>query len=294
VIAFMFIGQGSALPWVGRDVLDDEAVAPLLEVASECSGIDVHRLLTVGGRELTRTEVEQPAMVAVCLGVHRMLERAGLAPDLVMGHSLGEVTAVAAAGGIGHESAVRIAALRGRLMAREATRHPGGLVRVTGDRDVCELALKDGRDAGSMGIAAHNGDNEWVLGGDEPAIARVIASGRATRLPIAGPWHTPAIAGAVGELRSALSSLSWAPLRAKFIANRDGSIAEDTRLIDLLVGQLIHPVLWVDMMRTAKEMGVTRYIAVGPGKTLRAIVHRNLGPHHPVEIIDCAKAVAAA
>jgi len=293
VIAFLFIGQGSALPWVSREVLTDDVVAPLVALASEATGVNIARLLTAGGRELARTEVEQPAMVAVCLGVHRMLVRAGLTPDIVMGHSLGEITAWAAAGAVEHEDAVRLAAIRGRLMAREAARHPGGMVRVIGDREVCEAALRRGREAGSLCITAHNGAEEWVLGGDERALASVLAAFPSTRVPITGPWHTPAIADAAGEFLEALAGLERRPLQARFIANRDGSLPEADAIPALLAGQLVHPVRWVDMIRTAVSADVRRFIAVGPGKTLRALVQRNLGSGQLVEIADSARSIAS-
>jgi [acyl-carrier-protein] S-malonyltransferase len=149
-----------------------------------------------------------------------------------------------------------------------------------------------GREVGSLCVTAHNGDEEWVLGGDETALARVVATCRATRLPIAGPWHTPALAGAVDEYRAALTALSLSPLRARVIANRDGSVPADDEVIELLVGQLVHPVSWVAMLRTAIARGSTRMLAVGPGKTLRALVQRTLGAHHRVDIIDSASAIA--
>ena len=294
MITFMFIGQGSPLPWVSREILTDRDVTPLLAHASELTGMNLAKLLTTGGRELARTDVEQPAMVAICLGVHRMLARAGVTPELVMGHSLGEVTAWAAAGAITHEDGVRLAAIRGRLMAREAERHPGGMVRIIGDRAACDSALRAGREVGSLCITAHNGDEEWIVGGDEAALARVIATHRATRVPIAGPWHTPAIAGALDELRTALAALPRRPLQARFIANRDGSVPTDDAIPELLAGQLVHPVAWVDMLRTAVSLGASRLLAVGPGKTLRALVQRTLGAHRRVDIVDSANAVALA
>jgi len=291
-LAFMFIGQGTPPPWVTRDVLGDRDVVPLIDVASEATGMDIARLLIAGGRELAKTEIEQPTIVAVCLGLCRMLARAGVAPGVVMGHSLGELTAWAAAGAISDEDAVRIAAVRGRLMAREAARSPGGLARLIGDRATCERAIAAGAAVGSMCIAAYNAEDEWALAGDEPALAAVIAQFRARRLPQTGAWHSPAMAGAVDELRAALGALPRQALRARFLANRDGSDADGETIPELLAGQLVRPVRWLEMVRTADALGVQRYIAVGPGKTLRGLIHRELGVARSVTIVDNVRSVA--
>jgi acyl transferase domain-containing protein len=267
-------------------------VASLVAIASAEAGADVAHLIAHGGRALGTTAIEQPAMVAVCLGLHRLLERRGVRPAFVMGHSLGELTAWAAAGGIAHEHAVAIAARRGRLMAREAARHPGGMLRLTGDRETCEAAIRLGSQVGSICVGAHNGDLEWAVSGDEAALALVQARFRASRLPVAGAWHSPAIAGAVDELRDALAALPRSPMRARAIANRDGSFAADADMPELLAGQLVRPVRWADMLRTALGAGARRFIAVGPGKTLRALIHLELGVGHRVEIADSVRAVA--
>ena len=293
MIASMFIGQGVELPWVDADVLAQPAVADLVALASEHAHVDIQRLLTRGGRDLARSEVVQPAMVAVCLGVHRLLEAAGVAPAVVAGHSLGELTAWAAAGGLTDRDAIALAALRGALMAREAARRPGGMVRLKGDRVLADRILADApRD--SLWLGAHNGPDEFALAGDEAAIAHVLARHPAVRLAVAGAWHCPVMAGAVDELATALADAPKAPLRAKLIANRDGSLATGAALPDLFVGQLTRPVQWVSVLTTLARLEPRRILAVGPGKTLRALVHRNLGVDRHVEMIDSMRAIEAA
>ncbi|MDB4952664.1 MAG: fabD2 [Myxococcales bacterium] len=291
MIAYLFIGQGVELPWVADDVLADPDVIALVTIASEATGCDIARLLVRGGRELSRSEILQPAMVAVCLGVERMLARAGVAPAIVLGHSLGEITAWAASGAITAEDAVTVAVIRGRLMAREAARHPGGMLRLTGDRETCERAIALGRQLGSICIGAHNGVDEWGLAGDEAALAHVLPQFRTLRLPVAGAWHSPAMAGALDEMTAAITALPRRPMTVRMISNRDGRFAADADLPALLAGQLVHPVQWVASLETLVAAGVRRYVAVGPGKMLRSLVHRNLGVEQHVDIIDSARAV---
>lgn len=293
VTALAFPGQGVELPWVSSDVLAAPEVAELLDVASGATGVDVPRVLRRGGRELARTDVLQPALVAVCLGLHRLLERAGVDAELVLGHSLGELTAWSAGGGIAARDAIAVAALRGRLMAREAARRPGGMLRVHGRRQACDRAVALGSGAGAIAIAAHNADDEWIVSGDAAAIARVAAAMPSTRLPVAGAWHSAAMAGAVDELRAALRDLPRQPLRARLITNRTGEIADDAQLPALLADQLTHPIAWVAALRTLAAAGAARIWVVGPGKILRNLIERTPGAHR-VEIIDSMAAIATA
>jgi [acyl-carrier-protein] S-malonyltransferase len=292
VIASLYIGQGVDLPWVDSDVLAQPVVRDYVALASEQVRCDVMKLLARGGRDLARAEIVQPAMVGVCLGVQRLLEQAGVVPSIVLGHSLGELTAWAAAGGIRDADAIALAATRGRLMAREAALHPGGMVRLKGDRAAAERAVADV--GGSLWLAAHNGPDEHALAGDEAALARVIASYPAVRLAIAGPWHCPAMAGAVDEFALAVAAVPQQPLRAQLIVNRDGSLANAATIAAQFVGQLVHPVQWMACATTLARLEPRRILAVGPGKTLRALVHKNLGVGRDVEMIDSMRAVEVA
>ena len=293
MIAFLFIGQGAELPWVAPDVIAHPRIVELVTIASEHCGHDVLHLLARGGRELAQTEVVQPAMVALGVGLTELLAEAGVHPDIVLGHSLGELTAWAAAGGVSAADAVKLAALRGRLMAREARRYPGGMLRVKGDREACDRALAIGSAVGVVALGAHNGPHEWVVAGDEAALARIAAEVPSARFPVVGAWHSPAMRGAAGELEAALRALPPAPLRARFVANFDGRFTDATDIAARLVGQLVHPVRWVDALATVIDAGARRLVAVGPGKMLRALVHENHGPRR-VEIVDSLGAVRAA
>lgn len=292
MIAALFIGQGVELPWVDADVLAEPVVRDHVALASEHAHCDVMRLLSRGGRDLARSEVAQPAMVAVCLGVHRLLERAGVTPSVVLGHSLGELTAWAAAGGLGDADAIALAATRGRLMAREAAAYPGGMVRLKGDGELAARVLAE--HPGALWLGAHNGPDEYALSGSDAVLARVLAQHPAVRLAVAGAWHCPAMAGAVDELAAAVAAVPKRPMHAQLIANRDGELATDTSLPELFVGQLVRPVQWVASLTTLARLEPRRLLAVGPGKTLRALVHRNLGVHVDVEMIDGMRAIEAA
>ncbi|HKE18940.1 MAG TPA: ACP S-malonyltransferase [Kofleriaceae bacterium] len=292
-IAFLFAGQGVDPPWVARDLLAEPAVAELVDLAGDAAGVDMERLLIRGGRELARPEVLQPALVAVSLGAFRLLARAGVRPDLAAGHSLGELSAWAACECVAAEDAVRAAALRGRLMAREAANRPGGMLALTGaTHETCLEAVALG--AGSVCIAAHNAPDEWVLSGDLAALSRIAARFRGVRLAVAGAWHSPAMAGAVGELGAALASIPRRPGRARWVANRDGQVADEPLIPELLAGQLVRPIRWVAALRTLEASGCRRLVAVGPGKMLRALVRRTLGAGIEVEMAETLRDVERA
>jgi [acyl-carrier-protein] S-malonyltransferase len=353
---FLFAGQGVEPPWVSPELLGDPCVAQLLDVASEAirasaaavevdrasghaagragSSLDLRRLLARGGRELARTEVLQPALVAVCLGIVRRLARAGLEPSIVLGHSLGELAAWAAAGGITDEDAVRLAAIRGALMAREAARRPGGMLRVLCDLDSCERALAEAARAGAAGaeavpagaeaapagakaapagakaaptgaeaaptgavcLAAHHAPGEHVISGDPAPLAWLAARLPSTRLDVAGAWHSPAMAGAADDFAAAVAAVPRRPLRARMIANRDGRFVDGADVPERLAGQLVRPIQWTAAMATlaAAAPAPARLCAIGPGKLLRRLVRDNLGAAREVEIVDSAPAIAAA
>lgn len=291
--ALLFGGQGSEPPWIAPDLVARAYARDVISAASAHAGCDVARLLVRGGPALAKVEVLQPAFVAACLAAAAALAEAGVTADVVCGHSLGELAAWAAGGHVAPVDAVAAAAVRGRLMAREATRNPGGMCVVDGD--VAE-ALAIGRARGRLVIAAENAPAQTALAGDEAALAAVVAAGRGRRLPVAGAWHTSVMADAVGELEAVLAAVPRAASGAAFVCNRDGTVADPGAIPSLLAGQLVRPVRWIAATRTLRALGVTRFVVAGPGKFVRATLRANLGDVD-VRLVDSerdlARAVAA-
>lgn len=280
--AFLFPGQGAkgaleALGFAASEARGRE----LLEVAAEASGVSVERMAARGGRELEKTEVLQPVLTAIGIFVAGELRAGGCPPDVVAGHSLGEIAASAAAGWFAPEDAVRIAALRGRLMAREAAKKPGGLLALEADDpSVIAEALERGRRVGSMAVGAIN-PGEVVLTGDLNAIGAVAAAfPLSKRLAVAGAWHSEAMLGAVEELRAALrEAFRAAPegqtTKCGVVSDRDGKLAlQDEDLMDRLAEQIALPVQWSRALGTLDELGVTDYVAIAPGAVLRGFLYK--------------------
>lgn len=263
-VAFLFPGQGA------RNLLAGLALArswpqgaKLVELAA--NGVDLE---ANAGRAFERTEVLQPVLTAISLAVYQALEvtTVSLSPAgerasaaVILGHSLGELPAFAAAGVITDEAAVKLAALRGQLMAREAAKHPGGLI-----------ALRSLEEAKGHQLAAINAPDEVIVSGTEAALRGL----RGTRVPVSGPWHSQAMQGAVDEFRAALRALEPQPAKFPLIRNLDGALGHS---LDTLADQLTRPVHFVAALNTAVAQGIDTFVTIGPGAVLRGLLRRNLG-----------------
>lgn len=285
-IAFVFPGQASAMVGMPAEWARRSAHARhLLDEASRRTATAVPRMTSAAG--IARTSHFQPVLTALSLGIARELAECGVHPRIVAGHSLGELAACAVAGAMDDETAVALAALRGSLMEREAARHPGGMVALPPcDREAMEAAIAAGSKCGAVSLAAHNARDRWVLSGDWDALQEIQSRTGATRLAVAGPWHSSAMSGAVDEYRHALGSALSMPLNVPFVSNRTGAIVEDTpELIELLAGQLTHFVRWAESMAALDRSGVTRVIVCGPGKALRHSIESAL-PRAQLHIVE--------
>jgi [acyl-carrier-protein] S-malonyltransferase len=251
-------------------------------------GSDVSRALERGGSQLERTDVLQPALVAVCLAVTARLFEAGVRPDVVAGHSVGEIPALAAAGAMSSEEAIGIAAVRGRLMAREAASNPGGMLAlVQAGRDTAEAAIAVGAPHGVVGLAVVNAPDQWVLSGEDPALSVVASQFSSIRLRVSGAWHSNLMAGALPELLAELEALHLRPPRATFVANRTGQPTGDSSdLAEILAEQLVRPVQWAESVATLERLEVTDIVTVGPGRTLRSLIRKTLGSRVRIHATD--------
>ncbi|HVK66039.1 MAG TPA: ACP S-malonyltransferase [Polyangium sp.] len=293
-VAFLFPGQGAKGLVAAVQFAESEPRGKeMLERAAAAADIQPSELLAKGGRALERTEVQQPVLTAVALFVHAELLAAGIKPNVVAGHSLGELPAWAATGAITTEDAIAIAALRGRLMAKEATRHPGIMIAFSEPSTAVSPVFWRGslqRAATQPGIhlAASNAPGEVVLSGDESAIRTMIRTlsdslgidlwRHARRLPVAGPWHSESMRDAVPELEAALTHARRGVMQVPMVLNATGKLAEEEALVPrLLAGQLVHTIRWTNVMTTLQDGGATDFVTIAPGAVLRSLVRTNLG-----------------
>lgn len=301
VIAFLFPGQGAEQPRMG---LDHVASSPqgdaLLRQVAEQTGTRPAELLLRGGPSLARTEVLQPLLTAVCLLSWQALCAAGVRPQIVAGHSLGEVPALCAAGCLSPDQTVELAALRGQAMAQAAALHPGSMLALSGlDARQVLAAIHQARRLGPVDVAAENAPQQWVLSGDRQALSHVLRGATsASWLPVSGPWHSRSMRIAKPALIAQLRRLQPSSPQSTFIAGYSGRVAADAA--QALAEQIDRPVCFARLLRTLVGLGATDLVTVGPGKILRGLVRANLGTQvrihaseTPMDVARCAAALHA-
>jgi len=277
VLLLLSPGQGSQSAGMLAPWLDLPDAPDRLAHWSELTGLDLVALGTTEPDEVVRaTEVTQPLLTAAALLSGRAL-LAGGSPDLVCGHSIGELSAAAFAGVLSDDEAVVLAAGRGRLMAEAAAMQPTGMVALLGG----ELDEDDYQAAG-LELATVNVAGQVVLGGPAEALdAWTPPKGvRARRLEVAGAFHTSAMASAVEGFAALVATLEPNDATCDVIANADGAVLRDGReVLDRLVGQLTRPVRF-DLCLAAAT-AATEAVELAPAGVLKALMKRAL-PDVPV------------
>ncbi len=284
MIAHLFPGQGSEGPDMAGDALSRPGpVRELVDRASRALELDLEALLARADPQLARTEVGQPALIAISLGLALETKET---PAATAGHSVGELAAFSLAGCISPEDAIDCVVARSRFMAEAARKFPGTMAAVRArNAEEVEQALAIGSEAGQVELAAHNAPEEWVLTGDRAALAAITSRFATVQLPVTGPWHSRAMSDAATQWRLCLERLTWKPPRIPVVANSTGRfIREGDDLIQLLVGQLTQPVRWATSLQTLAAAGITTWKIFGPGRVLRGLCRANLGNTVHVEL----------
>jgi [acyl-carrier-protein] S-malonyltransferase len=280
VIAFCFPGQGSIEAGMGRDIA--EAVPEAYEVfarSSEASGLDLERLcFHADQEELVDTAVQQPALVATSLAVLAAIRERGIVPDFVVGHSVGEFAALAAAGCVSVAEAVSLVRERGIAMAEAAARHPGSMAAILGLEDeVVETLCRK-----ILGVwpANYNCPGQIVVSGENDAVDECIelaqeeGARRAVKLKVSGAFHSPLVARAADRLRPAIERVKFQEPTAPFMSTVTARIESAQRMAPLLVDQLTAPVRFTQAASELMREGVKTFVEVGPGNVLSGLVRR--------------------
>jgi [acyl-carrier-protein] S-malonyltransferase len=262
----------------------------VVEDASGVAGRDVgHLLLDAGPQELTETRNAQLATFVMGLVVLDAIERLGIEPTACAGHSVGEYTALVAAGGVGFEDAVRLVCERGEAMQEAAEENPGIMLALTGtDDETARIACR--RADGDVWLANTNAPGECVIAGRPAeaeraaALALEMGADGVHPLAVSGAFHTPLMAPAQPRLRKALEVTTFFPLAFPVVANVDALPHEEAGdWASLLSAQLRSPVRWrqtvvylAAMMRTSEWDGDQLFCELGPGGPLSALVRATL------------------
>lgn len=275
----MFPGQGAQIVGMGRELHDAFPVAR--EVFTEADEVLGYPLSTVcfdGPTDrLTQTDVCQPALVAVSVAAWRVAAEHGLRGDLVMGHSLGEYSALVAAGAIGFGEAIRLVAERGAAMQAAAEAAPGSMAAVLGstDAEVEEMCAE----AGDAWPANFNCPGQVVVSGTVAGIDRLLGivagrGGRATRLNVSGAFHSPLMEPAAARLEPALAA--WNPTAPDplFLSTTTCAAEPPERMREVLLAQLTSPVRFGAAVAEALDRGATSFVELGVGRVLSGLVKR--------------------
>lgn len=263
-----------------------EAHTQLRQVYDEASavlGYDVAALCFNGPAEtLNLTEHTQPALLVSSIAALRALEPGSLNPAAVAGHSLGEYTALVAAGGLTFCDAVNIVQKRGRYMAEAVPAGTGSVAALLGlDAETVKLACREAASSGVVQAANFNSPGQVVIAGEKAAVERAIEIAKtkgckkAVSLPVSVPVHTPLMQKAADRLASDLAAISWSDLRMPLINNAEARpIVKAGEIQASLVRQLPSSVLWEDSVLAMAAMGVKTFVEIGPGTVLSGLIRR--------------------
>lgn len=284
-VAFVFPGQGSQSIGMLADLASQyDDVRKVFDAASQRLGYDLWALTQSGPEErLNSTECTQPAMLAAGVATFRAWQRrGGRAPDLVAGHSLGEFTALAAAGVLDPEDAIELVRFRGQVMQEAVPRGEGGMAAIIGlDDEAVEAACAEAAQGQVVEAVNYNAPSQVVIAGAAAAVERAIVAAkargakRALPLPVSAPFHSSLMRPAAERLREKLASLALRAPTIRFVSSVDArDYADPESIRDLLYRQLASPVRWTTMVRTLADGGVTRFVECGPGKVLTGLNRR--------------------
>jgi [acyl-carrier-protein] S-malonyltransferase len=301
-IAFVFPGQGSHRPGAGRAWAGDPA-ADLLDEIGHAIGRDVAALLDDPGTG-GRTADAQPAIFAASLVAWRALLEAGVRPDVVAGHSLGEITATVASGVLGIQDGSRVVAARAEAMAHACARRPGGMAAVLKcGRDAVRLLVEDDAE---LVVANDNAPGQVVVAGTRSAIDRLrdrvrSAGGRALPLDVEGAFHSPAMEPAAEALQAALDAADWRPVDVPLVTATSGEVLADPAGIAMAIaGGMLEPVHWRAVQQRLVDLGVRDLVEVGPGGVLAGLAKRTApalrvhGVATPADVTSVAATLADA
>jgi len=283
-LAFLFPGQASQYPGMGRDLYEHfpESRA-VFEEADAALGFRLSQLCFEGPEEtLKLTENTQPAILTVSVAAYRALEKHGISPDFAAGHSLGEYSALVAAGSLDFSTAVKLVRERGKYMQEAVPSGEGAMAAILGipASEVTEICRK-AADNEIVSAANLNSPEQTVISGSAAAVKRAIeiasqsGAKRAVILPVSAPFHCALMEPSQKRLEPDLRAAAFGPLQFPVITNADAeAITSGEEAREALIRQVTLPVRWLDSIRDMIEKGVSVFVEVGPGKVLCGILRQ--------------------
>jgi [acyl-carrier-protein] S-malonyltransferase len=283
-IAFVFPGQASQYPGMGKELADNHPVAKaVFDEADKALGFSISQMCFAGTEEdLKLTANTQPAILTVSVAAHRALMEKGIAPDFVAGHSLGEYSALVAAGSLKFSDAVQIVRQRGTYMQEAVPSGEGAMAAIMGLSPAVVLdACKRAAEGKVCSPANLNSPEQTVISGHADAVKRAVeiasqlGAKRAVVLPVSAPFHCALMMPAQEKLEKDLRKTEFAALRFPLVTNVDADTetsGDEAR--DALIRQVTNPVRWEESVRELFDEGVNTFVEVGPGRVLSGLLRQ--------------------
>ncbi|MCM3038328.1 ACP S-malonyltransferase [Paenibacillus motobuensis] len=284
-IAFVFPGQGSQSVGMGKDLFDQSPDARrLFEQADKKLGFSLSELIFEGPEdELKQTANTQPALLTTSVVMFKALAARGIKPDFVAGHSLGEYSALTAAGVLSFEDAVSIVRARGEFMEQAVPGGQGAMAAVLGAerKSLEELCAEISNGGHLVELANVNCPGQIVVSGSKEGVGQIvervkeIGAKRAIPLEVSGPFHSSLMREAAGRLSGKLDSVSFQDAPVPVVANVTARpVQRSEEIKQLLVEQVYSPVLWSDSISWLIEQGVDTFVELGPGSVLTGLIKK--------------------
>jgi len=301
-VAFVFPGQGSQYAGMGKELAESfPAAREVFEEADRALGFSISQLCFSGSEEaLKLTENTQPALLTASVAAYRVLEQKGVCPDYVAGHSLGEYSALVAAGALKFADAVRLVRKRGQYMQEAVPPGEGAMAAILGMRpgQVTEICRKAAD--GKVMPANLNSPEQTVISGHAAAVKSAVeqasAAGakRAVVLPVSAPFHSELMRPAQERLQEDLRATEFSSLKIPLVTNVDASvITSGAEAREALIRQVTLPVRWEESIRELIEQGAATFVEVGPGRVLSGLLRQIDRSVHSLNVED-AKSLQSA